>query len=93
MTDPLNYIIYKDGEAHNITITQVNKNQGSANLSPTGVFKLSEGQVDMGDIIFDDKMQQWEYTGLGDLNHLEADEIASFIKINYNAQLKAPNVK
>ena len=93
MTDPLNYTIYKDGEAHNITITPVNKNIGKANLSSTGVFKLSEGQADMGDIVFDDQMQQWEYTGLGDLNHQEADEIANFIKVNYNARLKTPNVK
>jgi len=73
MAEPLKYTIYKDGEEHNITIKPVKQ-------TSTGVFKLKEGLVDMGDIIFDDKMQQWEYTGLGDLTHQEASEIAGFIK-------------
>ncbi|HEY9534766.1 MAG TPA: hypothetical protein VIQ77_09530 [Mucilaginibacter sp.] len=88
MTGPLNYTIYKDGEAHNITITPVNQNVAGGHSYSTGVFKLSEGPVAKGDIIFDDKMEQWEYTGLGDLTHQNADEIAGFIKVNYIAQLK-----
>jgi hypothetical protein len=39
--------------------------------------------VDLGDIVFDDNMNQWEYSGMGDLTHLQAEEIASFIK-NYH---------
>lgn len=88
MTYPLNYTIYKDGKERKITITPVSQKATDGNLLSTGVFKLSEGQIGMGDIIFDDKMQQWEYTGLGDLTHNDADEIAGFIKLNYNALLK-----
>jgi hypothetical protein len=79
MTDPLSYSIYKDGEEHKIIIKPVKEGD---NLHSTGVFKLSEGKVSIGDIIFDDKMQQWEYTGLGDLTHQEASEIAGFIKVS-----------
>jgi hypothetical protein len=89
MTDPLNYTIYKDGEEHTITITPINQNIAGGSLYSTGVFKLTEGAVGMGDIIFDDKMQQWEYTGLGDLNHQDAAEISGFIQVNHNAQLNA----
>jgi hypothetical protein len=48
----------------------------------TGVFKLSEGNVSLGEIVFDNNMNQWEYTGMGDLTHEEAEEIANYIK-NY----------
>jgi len=88
MTDPLNYTIYKDGKEHAITIMPVIQNVAGGNLYSTGVFKLSEGQIGLGDIIFDDKMQQWEYTGMGDLTHQEAAEIAGFIKVTHSAQLK-----
>jgi hypothetical protein len=36
----------------------------------------------MGEIVFDDDMRQWEYTGIGELTHEEAGMIADFIK-NY----------
>lgn len=81
MADPLKYTIYKDGEEHNIIIRPA---KPGGKLFSTGVFKLFESQISIGDIIFDDKMQQWEYTGLGDLTHQEAAEIAGFIKANNN---------
>ncbi len=45
-----------------------------------GVFALQEGDTDLGDIVFDDKMMQWEYTGMGNLTHEEAAMIAGYIK-------------
>ena len=81
MTDPINYTIFKDGEEHTITITPVNQNIPGGDLYVTGVFRLSEGEVGMGDIVFDDNMKQWEYTGMGDLNHTDAAEIAGFIQV------------
>ena len=50
----------------------------------TGVFALQEGHTDLGDIVFDDNMRQWEYTGMGNLTHKEAAIIASFIQGNQN---------
>ena len=46
----------------------------------TGVFALQEGETNLGDIVFDDKMKQWEYTGMGNLTHNEAARIAEFIQ-------------
>jgi hypothetical protein len=80
MTDPINYTIYKDGEERVITITPVNQNIPGGDVYVTGVFRLTEGEVGMGDIIFDDNMNQWEYTGMGDLSHQDAAEIAGFIQ-------------
>jgi hypothetical protein len=80
MIDAIDYILYRDNEAHTITITPVNQNIPGGDLYVTGVFRLTEGEVGMGDIVFDDNMNQWEYTGMGDLNHEEAAEIAQFIK-------------
>jgi hypothetical protein len=81
MTDPIYYAIYKDGEEHNITITPLNQNIPGGDIYVTGVFRLTEGEVGMGDIIFDDNMNQWEYTGMGDLTHQDAAEIAAFIQV------------
>jgi hypothetical protein len=80
MTEPIYYTLYKDGEEHNITITPVNQNIPGGDVYVTGVFRLNEGGVGLGEIVFDDNMNQWEYTGMGDLNHRDAAEIAEFIK-------------
>lgn len=45
-----------------------------------GVYALQEGNEDLGDIVFDDNMRQWEYTGMGNLTHKEAAVIASYIQ-------------
>jgi hypothetical protein len=80
MTEPIYYTLYKDDEEHNITITPVNQNIPGGDVYVTGVFRLNEGGVGLGEIVFDDNMNQWEYTGMGDLNHRDAAEIAEFIK-------------
>ncbi|MDB5004054.1 MAG: hypothetical protein JWQ34_2279 [Mucilaginibacter sp.] len=86
MTEPINYTIYKDNEEHTIIITPVNQNIAGGDVYITGVFRLTEGEVGMGDIVFDDNMKQWEYTGMGDLTHKDAAEIAEFIQVK-NASL------
>jgi hypothetical protein len=81
MTEQVNYTIYKDDEEHSITITPHYETQPNGDIYLTGVFKLTEGEVGLGDIVFDDKMKQWEYTGMGYLNHVDAAEIAGFIQV------------
>ncbi|MDB5031918.1 hypothetical protein [Mucilaginibacter sp.] len=91
MTVPINYKLYKNSEEHNITITPVNQNIPGGDLYVKGVFRLTEGNVGLGDIVFDDNMREWEYTGMGDLSHREATEIASFIKNNNLAGIDTDN--
>lgn len=88
MTEPINYTIFKDDEEHFITITPANQGTPNGDIFITGIFRLTEGDVGMGEIIFDDKMQQWEYDGVGSyLNYQDAAEIAGFIQVNsQNAQ-------
>ena len=93
MTDQINYAIYKDGEEHSITITPVNQNIPGGDVYVTGVFRLTEGGVGWGDIVFDDNMKQWEYTGMGDLTHEEAAEIAGFIQVNDNNNISNDNLQ
>jgi len=80
MINPTHYSIDLDGEKHVITITPVTHPIPGTNENIKGVFNLSEGAVDMGDIVFDDNMDQWEYTGLGHITHPEAAQIAGFIR-------------
>jgi hypothetical protein len=80
MTQPVEYILYTADGDRNITINPVTNPIPGGNRQATGVFGLSEGLVDLGDIVFDDNMNQWEYSGMGDLTHPQAEEIASFIK-------------
>lgn len=82
MKYPISYTLYRNDEEHNITISPVTKVIPGGELYATGVFRLSKGTESMGDIVFDDNMNQWEYTGMGDLTHEEAAEIAAFIQ-NY----------
>ncbi|MGF7080719.1 hypothetical protein [Mucilaginibacter sp. UYCu711] len=80
MTAQLKYTIYKDDEGHNITITPLMKTLPNGEINLTGVFKLTEGGVDLGDIVFDNMLKQWEYTAMGYLDHANAAEIAGFIQ-------------
>jgi len=70
-----------DGLRH-LTITPVNQPIPGGNYYSTGVFKLSDGVVGMGDITFDEQMDEWEYDGIDALTLDEAAEIADFIR-NY----------
>jgi len=81
MAATIYYTIVNDAGEHKITITPVSQFIPGSNLCATGIFKLTENGNSIGDIIFDDNMKQWEYTGLGDLTHQDAAEIAGFIQI------------
>jgi hypothetical protein len=80
MTKPIHYSMMLNGEEHLLTITPVVETLHGSDTPVKGVFKLSEGHIAMGEIIFDDNMNQWEYTGMGDITHTEAAEIANFIR-------------
>ncbi|MDN3549395.1 hypothetical protein [Mucilaginibacter aquaedulcis] len=75
-----NYNLYTPDGDRSISIKPVHQHLPGSSLNVTGVFKLKEGMVDLGEIVFDDEMRQWEYTGLGDLTHEQALEIATFIQ-------------
>jgi hypothetical protein len=80
LTETTIYTANIAGEERMITITPVVKRISGGSLYLTGVFRLSEGRFSLGDIVFDDDMKQWEYTGMGDISHPEAEKIAKFIK-------------
>jgi hypothetical protein len=83
MIKPANYNLYTSNGDRLIIIKPATKIMPGGNMRSTGVFGLNEGKVDLGDIVFDDKMNEWEYSCMGDLTHKQAEEIASFIK-NYH---------
>jgi hypothetical protein len=69
------------GPVH-LTITPINQLLPNGDYYATGVYKLSDGTVGMGDITFDEDMNEWEYDGIGELTYEEAAKVADFIK-NY----------
>jgi hypothetical protein len=83
MTDPVVYGLDVDGFERLITITPRLDRALNGDLHPTGVFKLAEGSIPLGEIVFDDELKQWEYTGMGDLTHMQAAKIARYIR-NYD---------
>jgi len=83
MTDPVIFGLDTDGFERLITITPLLNRLPDGELHPTGVFKLAEGAINMGEIVFDDELKQWEYTGMGNLTHMEAAKIAKYIR-NYD---------
>ena len=82
MQNLTDYILETEEGDRTITIHPVNQHIPGGDLYATGVYSLKEGAVGLGDIVFDDDMNQWEYTGMGDITHDDAALIASFIK-NY----------
>lgn len=88
MIKPAEYKLYTDDGDRTITIKPVNQTISGGALYITGVFKLSEGEVGLGDIVFDDDLREWEYTGLGDLTHEQAAEIATYIQEKTNQELE-----
>lgn len=63
-----------------LTITPVNSLLPNGDFYATGVYKLSDGAVGMGEIAFDENMEEWTYNGMDELNWEEAAEVAEFIK-------------
>jgi hypothetical protein len=82
MVSQVSYDIETTGGAVHLTITPVNEPVPGGNYFATGIYKLSDGLVGMGNIIFDANMEDWEYDGIGELTYDEAAEIADFIR-NY----------
>ncbi len=80
MKSELTYTLDTEGGKRSITIHTYNNAAPCSGCYTEGVFALQEGDTDLGDIVFDDKMNQWEYTGMGNLTHNEAAMIANYIQ-------------
>jgi hypothetical protein len=63
-----------------LTIIPVNSVLPNGDFYATGVYKLTDGAVGMGEIVFDENMDEWTYNGMDELNWEEAAEVAVFIK-------------
>lgn len=88
MIKPVKFNLYTPDGDRSITIKPVNEILPGANKHVAGVFKLTEGHTDLGEIVFDDNMHQWEYTGLGNLTHEQAGEVATYIKDKIRRELE-----
>ncbi|GAB2979623.1 hypothetical protein GCM10027049_13660 [Mucilaginibacter puniceus] len=84
MKSELKYTLETDNGDRDIKIHTYSSATTGNGAYATGVFALHEGETNLGDIVFDDKMKQWEYTGMGNLNHKEAERIAEFIQSSKN---------
>ena len=65
-----------------LTITPINAQLSNGDFYRTGVYRLTNGVVGMGEINFDENMQEWDYDGMDELTWDEAADVARFIK-NY----------
>lgn len=61
-----------------VTITPVIESIGDASYL-TGIYKLHEGPVGMGEILYNIETGDWEYTGIGELTHEQQEDIVNFI--------------
>jgi len=74
------YNLYTADGSRCISIKPVHQTLPGSTLNVTGVFKLKEGSINLGEIVFDDAMNEWEYTAFGNLTHEQAAEIADYIR-------------
>ncbi len=75
-----------------ITITPVNQPLPGGVFYSTGVYKLHDGPVGMGNIIFEEDMSDWRYDGIGELTYDEAAVVAEFIKNYKDPEGADPNL-
>ena len=64
----------------NITITAIDSKITRSSLSKHGNFRLTDGELNLGDIQFDDRMDYWVYNGPSEFTRSELIVIADFIK-------------
>jgi hypothetical protein len=72
-----------DGK-HNITITAINSDMAVGSLSENGNYRLTEGELNLGDIQFDEEMDYWVYNGQSGFTRDELITIADYIKHQQN---------
>lgn len=68
-----------DGK-RNITITAIDSKIVRSCLSKNGNFRLTDGELNLGDIQFDEEMNYWLYNGSSEFTRDELITIANFIK-------------
>ncbi|RCH56196.1 hypothetical protein DJ568_05505 [Mucilaginibacter hurinus] len=76
----LNYNVLIDDFVRHLTITPVNELLPSGDYYSTGIYKIHEGNVGMGQVVFDLETDDWEYDGYGELTHKQVEDIAAFIR-------------
>jgi len=86
METQFTYVLEAEDADRYITLKPFPQPVTGSNAFVSGVFSLFEGGKNLGQIVFDDKMNQWEYTALGNLSHREAGQIAAFIKNHCNSE-------
>jgi hypothetical protein len=79
MTEALDYIIETDDSQRTITIIPHNEVIPGGAMYATGVYKLTEGNVGLGEIVFDELTDEWRYNGFGELTQDQLFDIVAFI--------------
>lgn len=79
------------GPVH-ITITPINQSLHNGDFYSTGIYKLRDGVVGMGEITFDNDMTEWTYDVTDGLTYDEVAEIAEYIKCYKNPADADPNL-
>lgn len=77
MTDTVDFLIQDNGQ-HSITITPVNITLESGILYATGNYVLSEGNVGVGTITFNEN-NEWSFDGLTEISEDDINHIVQFI--------------
>ncbi|MEO6149459.1 MAG: hypothetical protein ABIN95_01570 [Mucilaginibacter sp.] len=76
----LDYNTVIDDFVRHLTITPVNEILPTGDYYSTGIYKLHEGNVGMGQITFDPETDDWDYDGSGDLTHEQVVDIVAYIR-------------
>lgn len=80
MINQTSYALNATNGLIHLTITPINSLLANGDFYATGVYKLTDGVVGMGEIVFDENMEEWTYNGMDELTWEEAAEVADFIK-------------
>jgi hypothetical protein len=84
MNTPLQHTFNLTDGKHDITITSIDSDIAIGCLSENGNYRLTEGELNLGDIQFDEEMDYWIYNGQSEFTRDELITIADFIKHQQN---------
>ncbi|RYE14157.1 MAG: hypothetical protein EOP51_28610 [Sphingobacteriales bacterium] len=79
MTESVIYHLETEDGVRSIKIKPINEVLPNGDHYATGIFDLSEGDVGLGQVIFDILTDEWEYNGVGELTQDQLFEIVSYI--------------
>jgi len=80
MTNQVVYKLQTENGIVQVSISPVIETIAENVYYSTGIYNLREGDVGLGEIVFDNDGRDWVYNGMDELSYEQAEELAQYIR-------------